>query len=207
MEELIKYFSKYKTKTYKSGEILINPDIIPTGIYLLEEGVVRMFSINKAGKEITVNTFRPISYFPVSLVILNKQDKYYYQALTNITVRVSPKEKFENFLTGSKKQMLNLMQRIYRGLEGYMLRMEAILGKDAYYNTLVHLVIYGKRFKDMHPAFYIKQNEIAMDSGLSRETVTRQINKLKKKNLLRYDKGKLIIADLPSLENELSQSS
>jgi len=203
MEELTKFFSNYKTKNYKSGETLIDPDSSPPGIFLLEEGVIRMFAINKEGKELTINTFRPLSYFPTSLIILNKQDKYYYQALTNVKARVSPKEKFEKFLTQDKTQMLNLMQRIYRGLEGYMLRMEAILGKDAYYNTLVHLVIYGKRFKDLNPPFYIKQKELAMDSGLSRETVTRQINKFKEKNLIKYEKGKLKIIDLQGLEKEL----
>ncbi len=200
------FFAQYSTRTYKKGQILITPDRPTQEILCLTNGIVRCYCISKNGSELTLNLFKPTSFFPVGTAINDAPNKYYYDALSPVTVAVAPKKAFLLFLETEHDVAFNLLQRIYRGLEGYFLRMENLLSGEASIKTVTELLIQARRFGQQTDQGYelkMTQAQIASLAGLTRETVTREIKKLQEKDIVSYQGETLIIADITKLETEL----
>lgn len=205
---LDKFFSKYKSLNYKKGEILIRADDTPSGIFLLKEGIVKQYAISSNGEELVLNIYKPTSLFPMSYAINNTLPHHYFEAMTPVLVWKAPKEAVLEFIERESDVLLDLVSRIYKGLEGYFLRMEYLMSGSARVRLITELLIYAKRFGEkLGSSTYINlkltEKDLASQSGISRETVSREIQKLKQKNLLTYKKRKLVINDLQRLEEEL----
>lgn len=202
-------FSKqFPYKTYKKGDILIRSRITPPGVFYLKNGIVRCFSTSKNGEELSLNLFKAVSFFPMAWVVNNTLDNYFYGALTDVSVYIIPKHIFTEYIKKDSDIVYDLLQRIYRGLEGFMLRMESLLSNDAYYKTVVPLLIHARRFgtADRNKKIYvlkITHSQIASLAGVRRETVTRVIKKLQQKKLIRYRKNELIVKNIHNLEQEV----
>jgi CRP-like cAMP-binding protein len=200
------FFGNYKKQSYKKGELLKNFDEKPSGIFCLEKGNVRCYAISKEGLEATLNTFKPIAIFPMNWIINNTLDNYIYEATTDVEASIAPRERVETFLEENPDVVFDLLKRIYRGLEGYFLRMESLLSGDAYLKTIVQIIIHTKRFGTPEKIGYavdLTQTQVASLAGLTRETVTREIRKLEEKNLVSYRGKHLLVLDLTKLEQEL----
>lgn len=193
------FFGKFEKRKYRKGELLAEPRKELNTIFYLVEGNVRMFSISKKGVEVTLNIFKPISLFPLGPAINAGENLYYYDALKEVTVFTAPKDKVLSFLRQEHDVAFDLLARIYKGLEGYFLRMESLLGGDAYHKVVSELVIQERRFGKVE----LTHSKLASLTGLSRETVTREIQKLQKKGIVTYKGWKLKIANGEKLEQEL----
>lgn len=200
------FFSKYKYREFKKSTILISPNKSFEGVFYLEEGIVRCYSISKRGTELTINFFKPISFFPVQLAFNDEASKFYYEALVDVKVFIAPKAEFTVFISQEKDIMLDLLERIYKGLGGYFLRIESLLDGETYYKVASHLCIYSRRFGAFEKdacTIKLTHSQLASFSGLTRETVTRELKKLQKKNILVYQGKNLIILNINKLEQTL----
>ncbi|MGE5042279.1 MAG: Crp/Fnr family transcriptional regulator [Candidatus Levyibacteriota bacterium] len=200
------FFKHYEKTSYVRGAYLKNPGKKPKGVFLLASGTVRCFSFSKEGSELTINMFRPISFFPVGWAINNFSDPYAYEALTDVEVYMAPRDKFEAFLKKNPDVTYDLLRRIFRGLEGYFMRIESLLSGEPYFRTIVELVIHTRRFgAKSGKAFHVDLThaKIASMAGLSRETVTREIKKLEEQGIVKYEGKKLILQDIETLEAQL----
>ncbi len=203
------FFGKYKSVSYDKGEIIIRADEEPSGVFLLKDGIVRMYGISSQGEELSINIYKPISFFPMSWVLNDTISHYYFEAVTNVSVLKSPKLEFLEFLKKEPEVLFNLVKRIYKGLDGYFTRMEFLMSGNAEARLITELLIYGKRFGEKKAEgivvnFKLTEKDIASQSGVTRETVSRQLSKLKEKGLIEYRNKTLIIKDLSMLEEELS---
>lgn len=201
------FFKRYSQKTFSKGDLIITPEKTPNGVYCLNEGIVRCYTLSKNGIELTLNIFKPVSFFPMQWIINSKQDRYYYEALTEVKSYCAPKEDFENFIQTEHDVAYDLLKRIYRGLEGYMIRMESLLSGNAYLRTvtniLIHSLRFGKTEENKPIELYLTHNQIASQAGLSRETITREIKKLQDKGIVSYKGETLLILDIIRLEHEI----
>lgn len=85
--------------------------------------------------------------------------------------------------------------------------LQALLSKDAFLMTLTQLIIYARRFGKENQNvvnfdWHLTHEQLASQTGLARESVTRQIKKLQDKGLVNYSGKKLLIRDLKKLEEE-----
>lgn len=203
--KLLAFFKNYQCLIFKKGDLLITTDKDPDGVFLITSGSIRMFTISKEGLEITINIFKPLAFFPVGWLISDKQDKYYYQAITDSKAYLAPKDKVLNFLKNENDILFDLVLRIYQGLEGYFLRIESLISGEAKIRVLTNLIIHAKRFgkkENGQIQLTLKQGELSSLTGLTRETVNREIKKLRDKKLLFYKKQELIIKSIQELEKE-----
>ncbi len=165
-----------------------------------------MFGSTKDGV-FTLNIYKPYALFPMSSVLNGKQEKYTYGALTEVRGYFAPKKDFRRFIKKNPDILFDLLKRIYSGLEGFFSHLEAMLSGDAYLRILTQLIIYTKRFGQNNKnriAFdwHMTHHELASQTGLARETVTREIKKLQDKGLIGYSGKKLFVYELPKLEGE-----
>lgn len=157
--------------------------------------------------ELTLNIFKPFSVFPMPVILSNRQNKYVYDALEESRGYFAPKKDFKDLIKKNPDVLFDLLKRVYLGLDGYYMLVESLLLGDAYFKILTHLIIYSRRFgkKDQDKTtfdWHITHNQLASQTGLARESVTKVIKKLQDKGLVGYLGKKLFIYDTIKLEQE-----
>lgn len=206
---LYSFFSRYNQEIFSKGETIIRPQ--KNRIFFLTAGTVRMYSqISKS--ELTLNIFKPFSVFPMALILSNKQNIYIYDTLEESKGYFAPKKDFKYFIKTNPDILFDLLKRIYVGLDGYYMLVEALLLGDAYLKILTHLVIYSRRFgkKDKDRVtfdLHLTHRQLASQTGLARESVTKVIKKLQNKRLVGYQGKKLFVYNIVKLEEERFSNS
>lgn len=201
---LYSFFDKFEQKSFAKGEIVIKPG--GRRIFFLTKGVVRMFSLSKEKNELTLNIYREYALLPMSL-IFNIQNKYTFSALTDVQGYFAPEKDFEQFVKRNPTVLFDLLKRIYQGLDGFFMLFVALLLGNAFYRILTQLIIYAKRFGQKNQKiitfdWHLTHHQLASQTGLARESVTKEIKKLQDKGLIGYSGKKLFIYDLAKLEEE-----
>lgn len=206
-QKLETFFSQYKHLTFKKGEILIRADDEPAGIFYLKSGIVRQYAISKEGEEQTLTIYKPISYFPMMWAINGTENAYYFEALTEVETYRAPKDAVIEFIKTEPDVLYDLTSRIYSGMHGLLSRMEYLLFNSAYNKILFTLINNVNRFgeKQTNGEIYIHMThkDIAAFSGLTKETISREIKKLEEKGLVKNQNQLLILQSIKTLEDEL----
>lgn len=205
-DKVAAFFHDFAEKTYKKGEILIRTNENPTGIYYIQEGQVKEYAISKNGDEVVVNIFKPFSFFPMSWAVNDTQNDYFFEAMTEVVVRKAPREKVLIFIKNNADVLYDLLRRVYKGTDGLLMRMTYLMSENAYVRLIIELLIFARRFGDNKQQMIeltISEKDLAVQSGMTRETVSREIKVLKDKGLMMVDKNVLCITDVKKLEEEL----
>ena len=206
VSKLDKFFGSYKRLNYKKGEILVRVDDDPLGIFYLKKGKVKQYAISKNGEEVILNIFQPPAFFPLSWALNDTPNEFYYEAMTDIDAWRAPKEEVLKFLKNDTEVMYDLLCRIYRGIDGIFMRMIYFMSGTAYNRLVAEIIIQAKRFGiKVNGAIeiIISEKELAAETGMTRETVSREIKILKDKGYVSFNKKKLTILNLQGLEKQL----
>lgn len=206
-KKIEKFFAKYRLRHYDKNQILIYAGDDPPGVFHLISGQVRQYDITNHGKEVVVNAFKPPAFFPMAWAINRTPNRYFFETSGFTELRMAPAEDVVAFLKANNDVTYNLLSRLYSGTDGMQRRMAHLMGGGAHSRILFELLVECKRFgKKQNDGSYVlvmHEDELARRSGLSRETVNRELGKLKARKLLEVDHRQLIVKDLGSLEQEL----
>jgi CRP/FNR family transcriptional regulator len=206
-DKLIEFFSNYKKITYQKGDVIIRGQDTPSGVYFVRNGYVKMSSIFEDGTEIAFNIFKPQSYFPMIWALTDMDNVYFYKALSKVEVFRAPKEDVVIFLQSNPKILQDLTTRLLIGLDGVISTTKNIIKSNSLKKVALIIVMLGKRFGNINADNYIEidvdltHQDIANFSGISRETTSIAIEKLRNKNLLSVRGKKFIINNIQELEN------
>ncbi|MBP6882433.1 MAG: Crp/Fnr family transcriptional regulator [Candidatus Levybacteria bacterium] len=203
--KISQFFQNYKTRIYKKGEILVRADDNPAGIFFLEKGIVKQYAISKKGNDQVVNIFKEQSYFPMSWAINETHNEYFFEAMTDLTIKLAPRDAVLTFVKDNPDVLYDLLARVYKGTDGLLTRLTYMMTGDAYARLITELLIQSKRFNHKQETIRIEFNEkdLASLTGMTRETISREMKLLKDKNLVEIIKNVIVINNLSNLENEL----
>jgi CRP-like cAMP-binding protein len=203
------FFSTYETRSFDAGQVLVYAGDSPAGIFNLVSGHVRQYDISPNGEEVVVNVFKPPAFFPMSWAINSTPNQWFYEAGSKVTLKQAPVEEALVFLKTNVDVLFDLLSRLYSGTDGLQRRMAHLMAGTARSRVLFELIVAGRRFgkrqKDGSVFIDIRENELARRSGLSRETVSRELQKIKKNKLIDMNHSGLTIKHLDKLEEELGE--
>lgn len=200
-------FSKYPKRTYPKGQILVFADESPDYIFYIVSGRVRKYDVSYRGDEVIVNVFQPPSFFPMSWAINHTPNKFFYKAETKVELHTVPAAAAVEFLKANPDVMFDLLSRIYKGMDGLLGRMVHLMAGTARSRLLYELIIECRRFGTEQPngSIILSTNEVdlAARSGLSRETVSREMSKIKEQSWVEVANKNIIVKDVAELEKSL----
>lgn len=202
------FFSSYSSKTFKKNETIISADAQPQGVYYIREGIIRRYYLSKDGTEVTLNLYKPHSFLPMSWVISDMPNKHWYAALTPVKTWCAPKDAVKAFIKEEPEVVCDLLRRIYIGLDGLWEHLESLTAGNATTKLISTIVILAKRFGKTTPegleiSIPLSESELASLAGISRETASRELKKIKKDHPVIFHKGVLTIQNMQTLEKTL----
>lgn len=203
------FFNAYSQHVYKKGEMIFRAEDPPSGVHFIEKGVVRQYVINGVGEMLMIQLYRPGAFFPMTWVINDTSNRYFYEAATPLSVRRAPREDFKRFLDKHPEILKEFVERLLIGVVGLWSRVEHLVLESAYAKTILLILYYATRFGRINDAevtldLSLTHREVAAWIGTTRETASLQVEALKKKKLLLSRGRQLIIPSLVDLEKELS---
>ncbi len=203
-KKITEFFAQYPSKRIAKHQILVHAGEAPGGIYHLIEGQVRQYDIADTGSEVVVNVFKPPAFFPMSWAINKTPNNYFFETSESTKLQIAPPNEVITFLHNNPDVMYDLLGRLYRGTDGMQRRMAHLMGGTAHSRVVFELLTEAKRFGKQRPdgayLLHIHEDELARRAGLSRETVNRELSKLKSDGLLDVDHTDLSVKDLARLE-------
>lgn len=208
-QKIEEFFDKYRLRKYAKGQILLLNGDSASHVYHLLEGRVKQYDITYRGDEIILNVFKPPAFFPMSLAINGGENQYIYEADTDIVIRQAPAGEAVQFLKDNPDVMFNLLSRVYRGTDGLLGRIAYLMAGSAKSRIIYELLMEARRFgqTQSNGAYELNINEkdLGARAGLSRETVSREVSKLKADKLVEVKTKKVILTDISQLEKILGQ--
>jgi CRP-like cAMP-binding protein len=203
-----RFFGQYKLRTYPRGQVLILNGDNTNFIFHLVEGKVKMYDITYKGDQIVLHVYKPPAFFPMTMAINKSPNPFMYEAETAIQVHRAPAGEVIEFLHDNPDVMYELLARVYRRVEGLTGRIVQLMSGTAQSRLLFELLLDARRFgvNDTDGpgcSLSITERELGARAGLSRETVSREITKLKQNNLITLGRKGIHISDLQKMEQKL----
>lgn len=177
-KKLDRFFKHYPTATYKAGDVIIQPAETIDTISYVTKGCVRAYTLSKDGQELTLHIARARSYFPIMFALASLPNRYYWQAVSPVSVQKAPLKDVLAFVEQDPAILLDLTKRFAGGICGLLLRIEDLTFKSSH-EKVVSILSYLEKTYNGHDK--LTHSDLAAWTGLTRETVTRQMQIFKKK--------------------------
>jgi len=210
MDKVQQYFSQYPKQTYPKGQIVIFAGEEPEFVYYLAKGRVRQYDVSYRGDEVVLNVFKNGAFFPMSWAINRTPNRFFFKAEVQTELHTVPVEQALQFLHDNPDVAFDLLSRIYRGMDGLLGRMVHLMSGTARSRLIYEIIIEYRRLdaKDNATvqALEVTETDLAARCGLSRETVSREMQRMKKAGWVVVDNKQIAVHDIARLEATLGAS-
>ena len=201
------FFSGYPERRYPKGNVIVFADETPESIFFIVSGQVRQYDISYRGDEVTLNIFKNPAFFSVGWAVNDLPNKFAFKAETATVVKLAPVSDVKKFLLDNPDVSVDLLSRLYRGIDGLMGRMSQLMVGTARSRIIYELVIEIERSGKLvgeETVLNLSETDLASRTALSRETVSREISKLRTEGILDISGGTFKIKNFEALVSKLN---
>ncbi|MEQ8360483.1 MAG: Crp/Fnr family transcriptional regulator [Cytophagales bacterium] len=196
----------YKPKSYKKNEFIYFPNDASDTIYFIHQGKVKIGSYSEDGKEILKAVLTPGELFGEMALIGEEKRNDFAQAIENDT-QLCPLSlsEMESILLDSKELSIKLTKIIGLRLRKIERRLESLVFKDARTRIVDFIKEMGEE-RGQKVGFEtlirnpLTHQDMANLTGTSRQTVTTVLNELKEKNVINFDRRRILVRDMALLK-------
>lgn len=204
------FFAQYSARKYAKGQVLLLAGDKVPNVFHLTNGKVKVYDVNYRGDEIILNVFKPPAFFPMAQAINNQPNMYIYEAETDIELRQAPSKEAVEFIKANPDVMYDLLSRLYIGVDGLLGRIASLMSATAQgrliYEILIESRRFGKETEDDTYSLNISEKDLGARAGLSRETVSRELKKLKAEGLITVGHKELRVSSIERLQEKLARA-
>lgn len=189
-----KFFKQFSGTTYQKKEMIVQADEEPAGVYYLAKGNIRMYSISEDGRELTLNIYKPHTYFPAIWALTELTNDYYFEAINTCVVHKAPRAKFLQFVEKNPAVLADISRRLLRGMNSMIIRMQGLLQDDSYRKVKSVISYLTGRFgvKNTDGTTTINlpvtHADIANLGYMARETASIELGKMEKEGIIEFTK-------------------
>lgn len=194
METLLSLVRDHGTpKLFRAGSSLFFQGEVPRDVYIIQDGIVRGYSISSTGDERITALYGKADIVPLAWVLGGTTASFtYYQAASDTRILAVPKTRFDAIVASQPLASQKLIEATGREYAGSMLRIISLtqsrtLDKLAY--TFYYLAYrFGLERENGETVINIKLSQIMLASmiGQTREGTARNIKELVKMEIISY---------------------
>jgi len=190
------------------GENLVRPwDQVKNVIYITS-GFLRIYSLTPDGKEVTLTYLNPAKNKHLAYGPAHSSPNTFIEAATEVQLHSMPRKKLIKFLHNNPDNYISFIGSLIEQSHTLFRQLKWLKIGSAYLNTTAHIYFLftelgNKNKNEITIDMPVTHQTIANLTGLTRETVTAQIKRLKRKGLIKYQKKMLITTNLAALKDEI----
>ncbi len=194
-EQLTKeFFATYPMRSYGKGELLLRPG--DDGIVqYIESGLVVQYDISDRGEKLAVNTYKPGTFLYLPNILGQSDITFFFEASIATVTHRAPRTDFTKFLTKQPSVVYDTLTRLTRGTDGMLRRLAGTMEGGAEARVLQELKLLQARFPRTGGKVAVTIVELAAQTGLARETVSRAVKKLRESGAIDLAGGKFTIRE------------
>jgi CRP/FNR family transcriptional regulator, cyclic AMP receptor protein len=190
--------------TYDQGVMLFHQDTPGVMLYIIEEGVVRVFGVGLTGQEHTLNTFGPGEVFGELSIIDGKPRSASAVTMAPSTIWMLSKADLDELLERCftfSQSLIRLLANRVRTAAGHV---EAIIFQDVPGRLAYELLELADRHgKPVHEGVQIEipltQSDLATIVGATRESINKALGYFRARKLVQVDGVQITLLDSKGL--------
>jgi CRP-like cAMP-binding protein len=208
-QALEKLAQDFRLKTYGKNDVVFHQDDPGHEIYVILDGRVRVFKISPSGDETTLVIFSKYDVFGEFAVLDGGTRSATARAIGHTALLAMSQDRFDFYMRsvpGLARGMTKVLTAKLRWTAAYA---AAVAQYDAAARLLHIILLYNGKFGEEQEEgiryeldLSLNQGELASLVGARREWVNRLLRDWRKRGLLEYDAGKIIILNLPGVVAE-----
>jgi CRP/FNR family cyclic AMP-dependent transcriptional regulator len=197
-------------KTFKKGEFIYQANDPTDEIFFIMDGKVKVGAFSNTGKEITKAIHNEGDIFGEMALVENGNRRDFAQALEKSTICIIQKDSLKVLMRQNHELSMKLMRLMGTRMLDMERRLESLVFKDS--RTRIIEFVFGlARRKGQRVGYetvirnFGTHQEIANLTATSRQTVTTVLNDLRNRNILTFNRRRMLIRDMDMLEAEISR--
>jgi CRP/FNR family transcriptional regulator len=204
-KELFELSPKVMLRQFKKNQIILHEEDTNSFMYIIVEGKVKIFQIGNQGKEMILSVHGAGEFFGEMSLIDGKTDPATVAAMEHSMIAIISRSDFYFLLHSQQKMLENLLEILCSRLRESWKKIQMLNFNDAAQRVKMLLLMLADDYGDKTAEGttirikLIHQNMADM-TGLSRETVTRVLDKMKNNREIKITKDKFIQL-LPEFES------
>jgi CRP/FNR family cyclic AMP-dependent transcriptional regulator len=204
-QALLQLFHTGTRLAYKKGELIVRPNETPSGVFFIEEGIVKAYDITKYGEENLLIIRKENEIFPLIRTLSGNAQSIIYEAITPVTVWRVDQAKYLKALQTDVAIMLPILDLV---VEMYRIHSERIINLEyrSVRERLISFLLsmagrFGRKTADGTLIdIPLKHQDIASSINSSRETTSRELSGLERKGLISSKQSRITIKNKRALK-------
>ena len=195
--ELFELSSKVMLREFKKNHIILHEEDTNSFMYIIVEGKVKIFQIGNQGKEMIMSVHGAGEFFGEMSLIDGKTDPATVAAMEHSLIAIISRSDFYSLLHSQEKMLENLLEILCSRLRESWKKIQMLNFNDAAQRIKMLLLILSEDYgEETHSGTTLRikliHQNVADMTGLTRETVTRVLDKWKRTGEIRITKDKFI---------------
>lgn len=200
-------------RQFKAKSPIIYQGEVPRCGFFIKKGVVKVYNLHSSGNEQILRFYGPGDFFPLPWLYKKVATEFfYYEAVENCEVIAVTRGDVENIIMKDPQLNEYVMDAVMNDQTALNLRimsLEQPRANEKLEYTLYYLMFrHGKHVGDEQYVINMSLTHIMLANlvGLTRETITTEMNRLRKKEIISYNK-KIYKIDRRKLERAIGDDS
>lgn len=198
-------------KSYKKGTYIFNEGDEIKAIYLIINGRIKTGVHNEENKEVTRSILFENHIMGELYLVGDKKHSSFAYALDTVDIQEVPLQIFKDLIEDEVSFNLKLLEIINKRSSYITSKLKSLVYIDSRSRIIDYLVELTEKngekvgFEHVVRRFLTHQ-DIANITATSRQTVTTVLNELRDKNLITFNRKRLLVRDLDLLKEESTSS-
>lgn len=208
---LTRLFKDGRQFNYQRGDTIIRAGDIPSGVYFIVSGWVKVYSLCDDGESNIIMSLRRGEVFPLAWAVTGISRDVNFCALEATSVLRLPREQFIQAMQADRTVSRTILLALARCFFSLSDELENLNYHSARERVIFRLVCLADCFGQLSGGritinHHIPNEYIARSTNMTRETASREIGRLTQKKLILNVNGRIVIPDLAALKNEAGKN-
>ncbi len=207
--QLDAFFQNYKTLSLKGRTVFLGGDEAHVSfINYLKQGTVKQYMVSNKGDEIVLNMYRPVCCFPLVHIFPSIQNHCYFETISDVELIRAPIDQFVVFLKQNPLVLFEITEVLAHAFFDISSMIECLILGRAHNRVVFALLMYARKFGECTKNgeriinMPLTHKNIGALVGLTRETVSREMERLEQKKIVTKKNGFVCISNMRGLIDE-----
>ena len=200
--------AEYNPQKFKTGDCIFLPEERSNKLYFITEGIVKIGIYPPSGKSVTKAILREGELFGMYTLSGINKHPYFAMAWKEVTISIIPIEAIKKMIQHNSDLAFFLLQK----MRNKILEKEKLVNSIVFENArtrIIEFLIHLAKVKGVRVGYeklvrhMMTHQEIADLTATSRQTVTTTLSELRKKNILKMDRKRMLVRSMEELSNAI----